>query len=170
MTGVADSVGPSTSSYFVIPRASRAIQEPRAQSALQAFLDAATARSMTGVADSVGPSTSSYFVIPRASRAIQEPRAQSVLQAFLDAATARRMTGRSRRMKGRSRRMTGGACSMTGGACSMTGGVGCIAWQVAPDWGALPCNGVMGRIRASKIHAADFRPLLLAALRRFRRL
>ena len=33
--------------YFVIPRVSRGIQQPRAQSVLQAFLDAATARSMT---------------------------------------------------------------------------------------------------------------------------
>ena len=34
--------------YFVVPRVSRGIQEPRAQSVLQVFLDAATARSMTG--------------------------------------------------------------------------------------------------------------------------
>ena len=59
MTGLADSVGSATSSfralvaessnpglrlfcYFVIPRVSRGIQEPRGQSVLQAFLDAAT--------------------------------------------------------------------------------------------------------------------------------
>ena len=34
--------------YLVIPHVSRGIQQPRALSVLQAFLDAATARSMTG--------------------------------------------------------------------------------------------------------------------------
>ena len=52
--------------YFVIPRASRAIQQPRAQSVLQAFLDAATARSMTWWYSQpvAGFSTGVYSIFP----------------------------------------------------------------------------------------------------------